>query len=242
MTARSEFSQRISQDSYTHWERAVAFLWFYRQTQEFEERTAPELADDMSEEGFPHANVTRLRDDLLKTRFVVRGNRKNSFRLNLKYLPYLSEKFKGLLSQPLPEIQDSIIPNEYIAGTRNYLEKMVNQINGCYQFGFYDGCIILSRRLMESLIIETYISQGRAQEIKNQGYFVRLDCLINHICSDPKINLSRNIPVIMREVKDLGDTAAHDRVYITHQYDIDDLKLRLRKLLAELLTISGIRP
>jgi hypothetical protein len=46
----------------------------------------------------------------------------------------------------------------------------------------------------------------------------------------------------MDEVKRLGDTAAHDRTYITHQVDIDELKSRCRRMIAELLRLSGVRP
>ena len=45
----------------------------------------------------------------------------------------------------------------------------------------------------------------------------------------------------MDEVKRLGDTAAHDRTYITQQVDIDDLKARYRKLVAELLVLAGVK-
>ena len=217
-------------------------MWYYRQSQEYEERTAGELAEDMSEEGFPRAHPSRLRDSLLRTRYVVRGRRGNSFRINIRYLQELTQRFSDFLSEQLPAIRDTVIPASWVTGTRAYLEQMVFQINGCYQFGFHDGCAILSRRLMESLIIEIYITQGRTQEIKNQRTFLQLDDLITHICGDPSVHLSRNSPKTMRELKILGDTAAHDRVYITPQLDIDDFKPRLRRLIRELLSISGIQP
>ena len=44
----------------------------------------------------------------------------------------------------------------------------------------------------------------------------------------------------MDEVKQIGDTAAHDRTYITQQGDIDDLKTKYRKLISELLVLAGI--
>jgi hypothetical protein len=44
----------------------------------------------------------------------------------------------------------------------------------------------------------------------------------------------------MTEVKVLGDTAAHDRTYITQQQDVDDVKFATRKMISELLKLSGI--
>lgn len=67
-----------------------------------------------------------------------------------------------------------------------------------------------------------------------------LDKLISHITTDKGISLSRNTPKTMRDIKQLGDTAAHDRTYITPQVDIGDLRARYRRLIQELLTKAGI--
>lgn len=243
MTSRSEFAKRLSLEKLSVLERAIAFLWFYRQNQEYDERTASELAEDMSEEGFALANITRLRKALLKTRYIVKGHRVDSFRLNLRYYSELSQTYSRFISEIIPTVQSCIIPFEWVAGTRLYYEKLVHQINGCYQFGFYDGCIVLTRRLMESLIIDTYISNSGATAIKDSlGNFLPLDNLIKHIIGDSTIHLTRNFSDTMKKIKEMGDTAAHNRVYITYQIDIDDNKTKIRKLIRELLSISDINP
>ena len=61
-----------------------------------------------------------------------------------------------------------------------------------------------------------------------------------HVGKDQNIQLSRNTAKTMRDVKQLGDTAAHDRTYITPQIDIDDVKARYRRLIKELLLVSGV--
>ena len=94
---------------------------------------------------------------------------------------------------------------------------------------------------MRSLIIEVYVHSGRQLEIQQNNVFVSLDRLIAHIKSDRNVSLGRTIPKTMDDVKQLGDTAAHDRTYITPQIDIDDIKARYRKMIAELLRNSGIR-
>ena len=45
----------------------------------------------------------------------------------------------------------------------------------------------------------------------------------------------------MKIVKELGDTAAHDRTYLTKPLDIDDNKLAFRRLIQELLGLSNIQ-
>lgn len=94
---------------------------------------------------------------------------------------------------------------------------------------------------MESLVIEVCIHLGRHHEVQQNGGLVPLDPLLARIKTDHQINLSRTTPRAMEDVKQLGDTAAHDRTYVTKQVDIDDVKLRYRKLISELLVLAGIR-
>jgi hypothetical protein len=220
---RHEFAREIASLKLSHVERAIAILWYYRETQEYEERTASELATDLHEEGFPKPNVTRLHQDLTRSRYTTRGRRPRSFQLDLRRLDKLDEKYKDLLDIKPVDVSGAIIPPEWVARTRVYLERMVHQINGCYDFGFYDGCATLCRRLMESLIIEIYIAQGRHQEIQSNRLFLPLDRLIAQITSDATIPLNRNTPRIMRDIKQIGDTASHD-VYSTQSVHLFQCK------------------
>jgi hypothetical protein len=95
---------------------------------------------------------------------------------------------------------------------------------------------------MESLIIEIYVNRGRHQEIQQNGVFVSLEHLLVHIKGDRTIPLGRTTPKTMDDIKKLGDTAAHDRTYVTTQVDIDDVKARYRKMINELLGLAGICP
>ena len=242
MPNRTDFARRLARQNLTAVERAIALLWYYRETQEFEERTAAELASDLRDAGFPKPNVTRLKNDLRRNRFAVRGRQLDSFQINVTHLRDLEQRYGSLLAERPVEVPGRIIPTEWAAGTRAYIERLAYQINGCYEYCFYDACAALCRRLMESLIIEVYVHEGRHHEIQRGGVFVSLERLIGHIRTDPQVTLGRNTPGTMDEIKLLGDTAAHDRVYITPQVDIDDVKQRYRRMIQELLNKAGIRP
>jgi len=236
------FAKKLAELNLSHVERAIALLWYYRQTQEFEERTPSELSADLHDEGFPKPNVTLLRQNLSNSGFTVRGRRQGSFQLDVRRLSELDEKYRESIKIQRVEVSESIIPNDWVLGTRKYLETLAQQINGCYDFGFYDACAVLCRRLMESLIIETYITKKCHHEIQDSNHiFLSLDRLINYICSDNAVTLGRNTPKIMKDVKQLGDTAAHDRVYVTQQQDIDDIKARYRRMIGDLLVNAKIR-
>lgn len=240
MANRKGFAQHLARLDLSHADRAVAFLWYYSETKEFDERTAGDLAADLHEEGFPRPNVTRLKKDLLKNRFTIRGKRSGSFQIDARRVDEVDTQYRPFLGSRRVTVQDAILPQEWVGGTRKYLEQLVYQINGTYESGFYDCCAVLCRRLMESLLIEIYIHAGRQNEIQNNGIFLPLDQLLSHVKGDRKLNLNRNSPKTMQDVKQMGDTAAHDRVYITPQVDIRDLTLRYRRLVQELLGIAGI--
>jgi hypothetical protein len=241
MTMRSDFCRKVANLSLSHVDRAIAFLWYYRQTQEFDERTAADLALDLHEEGFPKPNVTRLKRDLRKSRLTIKGHQKDSFQIDVRRLSDLDGRYADLFAAKRVTVSGLIIPPDWVDGTRRYIEEMVHQINGSYEYHFYDACAALMRRLMESLIIEIYVHEKRHHEIQSGGIFMPLERLIGLITADRKIPLGRNTPKIMLETKQLGDTAAHDRVYITSQVDIDDNKAKYRRMIQELLDKAGIR-
>src|SRR5450432_494030 len=58
---------------------------------------------------------------------------------------------EGLRSASQPVIVMSLVRN-----TRGYIERVANQINGTYENGWYDGCAVMIRRLIETLIIEAF--------------------------------------------------------------------------------------
>jgi hypothetical protein len=57
-------------------------------------------------------------------------------------------------------VRPHIVPYELLRGRRQYLENLAGQINGCYQFGYYDGCAVMSRRLLECLLILAFEKCG----------------------------------------------------------------------------------
>ncbi len=241
MVNRAQFARLLAQEPSTHADRAVAFLYYYNVTQEYEERSVRDLATDLVDEGFPRPNATRLRDDLRRDRRTVRGSRQDTFRLDVRHLGELETKYASHLRRKALPVSDAIIPTDAVAGTRAYLERLVAQINAAYDIGLYDACAVLCRRLMESLILEIYISRRRQTDVQQNGVFLGLERLVTIVSADRDITLSRNSPRTMSDIKTIGDTAAHDRVYITQQQDIDDVKARYRRLINELLQLAGIR-
>jgi len=144
---------------------------------------------------------------------------------------------EGLLAQTQIVLSRSLVRN-----TRGYIEKVANQANGCYENGWYDGCAVMLRRLIETLIIETYEKFRIADKIQTpQGDFFYLRDLINNCLTEPQWNLSRNCKVALPKLKDLGDKSAHSRRYIAQRGDIDPILLDVRLVVQELVYLAGIK-
>ncbi len=241
MATRREFARQIAALNLSTLERAVAFLWYYSATQEYEERTASELAADLHDEGFPKPNVSRLQAQLRTSRQTRRGKRPGTFQIDVRVIPLLNESYLDFLGVKQVEVVGAVLPVNSLKGTRRYLEQLSHQINASYESGLFDGAAVLMRRLMESLLLEIYISRGRQSEIQSNGTFLMLSRLIAYVKSDGSLSLSRAFARTVDEIKQLGDTAAHDRTYLTQMIDIDDLKARYRKLIEELLVLAKVR-
>ena len=137
---------------------------------------------------------------------------------------------------------DQIIPRSMVKNTRGYLEKVCNQINGCYEKGWFDSCAVMMRRFLETLIIEVYEHYQIDQKIKNQnGDFLFLKDMINNVINDSTWNLGRNTKLALPKLKTLGDMSAHGRRYNAHREDIDKLASDFRVVCQELLYLANLK-
>jgi hypothetical protein len=136
---------------------------------------------------------------------------------------------------------EAIVYNVLVKNTRGYIERISNQINGCYDRGWFDACAVMIRRLIETLLIEVFESKSIENKIKKNGDYIFLKDMINVALSETSLNLSRNAKNALPKLKDVGDKSAHSRRFLALRQDIDDIKPDLRIIIQELLIISGIK-
>jgi hypothetical protein len=144
---------------------------------------------------------------------------------------------EGLVATTQPVIMTSLV-----RGTRGYIEKVANQINGAYEHGWYDACAVMLRRLIETLIIEVFEHHKLSSKIQNaSGDFLFLRDLIDRTLAEKTWNLSRNTKQALPKLKDVGDKSAHNRFYVAQRGDIQPLLTEIRGVVQELLFLSGLR-
>lgn len=135
-----------------------------------------------------------------------------------------------------------IVYASLMKNTRSYLERISNQINGSYEKGWYDGCAVMMRRLLETLIIESFETHNLSSKIKNtNGDFFYLSDLITITLNETTWNLSRNAKRALPKLKDIGDKSAHSRYFLAHREDIDKIIEDFRLVIQELLLISKLK-
>lgn len=148
----------------------------------------------------------------------------------------------GPPEEGLPSSTQTVIPMSIVRGTRGYIERVTNQINGAYENGWYDACAVMIRRVLETLIIEAYEKHNIADKIKNAaGDFLYLRDLIDKCLQETVWNLSRNCRQAMPKLKDIGDKSAHSRRYNAHKGDINPLLADIRLVIQEFVYLAGLK-
>ncbi len=148
----------------------------------------------------------------------------------------------GPPEEGLRSASQKVVPVSVVRGTRGYIERVVNQINGAYENGWYDACAVMIRRLLETLIIEAFEHHALAAKIKNaSGDFLYLRDLIDRCLQETDWNLSRNCKQAMPRLKDVGDKSAHSRRFNAHRGDIDPLLSDMRVVVQELVYLAALK-
>lgn len=151
-----------------------------------------------------------------------------------------------LAGTPPPEPQvperEDVLPHSLVSNTRGYIEKIVYQVNGCYEQGWFDSCAVMIRRLIETLIIEAFEHRNISANIKRPSgdYFFLAD-LISAALRESTWTLGRNTRSALPRLKDIGDQSAHSRRFIAQRADIERIIPELRTVTQELLFLANLK-
>ena len=149
--------------------------------------------------------------------------------------------------RPHPEVTrpstSDVIDRYLVTNTRWYLEKVVDQINGCYQCTCYDACLVMIRRMLETLIIEAFEHAGIDSKIRNQqsGTFFYLSKLIDSTLTESTWNLGRRAKKALPNLKNIGNQSAHDRRHIATRRDIDSKRGDINAAVRELVGLADLK-
>ena len=174
----------------------------------------------------------------------MRGSSSEVAKAGLAFLKNLARETRELRLPPekgAASLTEQVLPFSVVRGTRGYVETVTHQLNGSYEHGWYDACAVMMRQLVETLIIEVFEERRMAANIQTaKGDFLPLEALIGKVIGEPAWNLSRTTKGALADVKKLGDNSAHNRRFIAHRGDVDNLKVGFRAAVQELVDLSGL--
>lgn len=237
-----EFIRRISETKISTIDRAVAVLWFHGLHNDKSGLSIKEVCQNIEQAGCAKQNVTVMKNLFRRDVRVIKGAGE-TYLLRPEASAKLDEKYSSLIkAKPLIKC-DAVLPTDLFENAKGYLKKVVLQLNASYLYSLFDCCAVMCRRLLETLMIETYEALNRADEIKDHdGHYLMFSGLSDYMTKDKNIHLGRNTIKGLKNFKRLGDLSAHNRRFNARKSDIDQITSDLRISCEELLHLASQGP
>jgi hypothetical protein len=223
-------------------EQALGILWFHDQKTPDVVMSAGQLGKIIHDSGLGVPNSTRLNRSLSKSGKVISSG--PGYRLKALARAEIHGWLRRVWATAGAAVDQErgYLPKAVWQNTRGYLERVCVQINGCYEYQFYDATSVLVRRLIETLIIECYEHLKRADEIKGaDGFYVMLRDLVARATGTSALSLSRNTHQLLKAVKELGDRSAHDRRYNAVRADLEKIQQVVRAAVDDMVNLASLR-
>jgi hypothetical protein len=240
-----DFLDLCNLNNKTETERAkLLCFYYYKETLE-QQFTMCTISSLMVQSGFNIPNSSRLKDRLTKGKQKIFLSVKGGQGL-LEFIPIILQEMEKELGKAWNDTENIVSFSEVIdeikfAGKRNYLDRLIMQINHTYANNCYDACAVLMRRLFEVVLVLSYQRLGIDTEIKDSsgsGY-IMLDGIVSNAKNNTKLKLSR-IKNEFDTFRKVGNFSAHSMTYTAGKKDIDDIKLNYRVMLEELYDKAGL--
>ena len=223
-------------------EQALALLWFHDEQQSEIRMRAGQLARLISTTGLGNPNQTRLTDGLRRSGKVTENS--SGFALKTLARSQIREQLKPILGVSRPKVDQDLgfLPRPVWVNTRGYIEKICRQLNGCFQFEYYDASAVLARRLLETLLIEAYETLNKADEIRDKdGNYQMLSFIVAAALGDKGLNLGSDAKQAVTAIKELGDRSAHNRRFNATKPDLEKIQSGVRCVVDELINLARLR-
>jgi hypothetical protein len=240
-----DFCEVVKKLKKTNAEKALAVLWFFDQMEPDTAMSAGQLTKILGDHHVGTANSTALARAINDTKLATQSSsgfalKPGSRRVIQGWLP---ADLDGM--QPTMDHATGYLPEAVWRNTRGYIEAVCRQLNGCFKFGYYDAAAVMLRRLLETLIIESYEHLKREAEIKDGGgQYLMLRDLVERASGDKGhagLNLGRDSKATMKDARDIGNWSAHARRYNAISPDLTKIQAGVRVAVQELIHIANLK-
>lgn len=241
MNKLKNLTQLLIQNKVSKIDIATAYIWYHWNIKGLD-ISLQEINNYFVDNALPKYNQTYLKEDLRKNKNITRGAVLNTYKPVRKYeddmellYPFVVTKSEEIVTD------DSILADSLLHNTRGYIENIGKQINSSYNNNVFDGCAVLMRRLLEILLIHSYDESNRLADISDGDGYRNLSYIINFTISNKPFKLSKESLETLDDFRQVGNFAAHRIQYNTKRKDIDNIRLKYRMAIEELLYSAKIK-
>lgn len=174
-------------------------------------------------------------------------NNLSYFGLHPRCIDELTEKLQPLTKTRLPVILTTccFIDPVNISDCGSFkplFKELVKEINVAYQYGLYDACALLCRRIIETLLIKVFEYISKSDEIINSenGRAINLSAMIGKANSGVHFQLDSDTKSALDIICKLGNNGAHGQFITLKKKHIDMIKDSIDSAVNELLDRAGI--
>lgn len=152
---------------------------------------------------------------------------------------YAQEIAKNIGDKAVVKYSQDLFPIELLDKTRTYLINMGKQTIGCYDFGWYDACLVMTRKLIETLIIELFEKnkiETKIKDTRTSNYYFLTD-LVGCLLKESIWTIGRNSKEALPHITKLCNQSAHNRRFNARKSDIDKIANNVRTVIEELVLL-----
>lgn len=238
-----DYKQAVALDDCNQTEQAVLLCYFHNKCTDEQVFDMKGIQELFSDAGYSKINSSRVKKNLLgKNQMRIPKGLKTSLEFVPTVYQELNQKYASLWEDTDTITSNSeLIDENKFGGKRQYLTRLIKQINHSYIHNCYDAAAVLMRRLFEVLLVLSYQNIGIDNEIKDpsgKGY-IMLEGIVSNAKNNQTLKLSR-IKNEFDSFRMVGNFSAHNITYIAGKKDIDDIKLNYRVMLEELFNKAGL--
>jgi hypothetical protein len=240
-----EFCEVIRGLNKSNAEKALIILWHSDHRQPDVAMTSGQLTKVLMDHHVGTPNATQLAVAIRRTKLANESRGAFSLKPGSRKVihNWLPAGIDGM--QPSMDHSGGYLPDAVWGGTRNYIESVCRQLNGCFRSAYYDAASVMLRRLMETLISEAYEHLAREGEIQDgDGNYFMLKQLVERASGKPPhagLKLGRDAKKNLDDVKALGDRSAHNRRFTAHAPDLANIQSGVRTTAQELIQIANLK-
>lgn len=240
-----EFMEVVGLATKSEAERAM-LLCFYHFKEDGENAfSMANIALWLEECNFSKPNTSRLKEHLVKGKkksFLLSKTTKNAIEFVPTMLQVLERDYGGLWEDTTTiKSNNELLEEVKFCGKRNYLDRLIQQINFTYGNNCYDACAVLMRRLFEVLLVLVYQNKGVEADItKADGSHKMLEGIVKDAIQNKSLGIPARISRNFDAFREVGNNSAHSITYTAGKLDIDNISRDYRVMLEDLYNRASL--